>query len=720
MTLLGKRMSLDAAIFLGLVLGVATGLFFGESVGSLALIGDIYIGFLQMTVLPYITFSLIANIGGLPQGMSGKLARGGIIFLALSWAASLLAVVLFPLILPPLQSASFFSTGILEKAPELDFVNLFVPTNFFNSLANNIVPAVVVFCICLGAAMMTLPDRERIVNALNQLTEALGLVNSFLVRLAPIGVFAITASTAGTMQLEEFQRLQVYLLIYTLGALLMGLVILPGFLCSLTPFTWGPIMRAVRVPVITAFATGKVFIVLPLLIDQIENMFEENGSGDGKDVGFLKALVPMAYSFPHAGKLLALMFIPFTAWFVDQPLEVMDYPGFLGTGLLSFFGSPMAAMPFLLDLHKLPADMFHLFVVSGIYASRLGDALGALHIFVVSVLTTAFARGWLQMNKRKLVGFGIFSMSVWLVVLVATRGLLSQNITHNYERDNLITGMHSAVLGSRGVVNQVALEPDPELKGMSVLERLEKTGTLRVGYVGGNLPFSFFNEKGELVGLDVDAAYGLAEDLGVSLEFVPANWKAAPEELADGLYDVLMSGTIILPSQLALMSYTDPYMIITAGVIVPDHRRAEIATRIEEGNYHGLRFGVPMNSSEMGFFNRIMPGSELVQSDSLEQFFRSGGRDLDGYLWAVETGAAWTLVYPAFSVVPILPHQKVPVVYAVARDQEGFLHVLNGWMQLFNTSGRKDRLYDYWILGKGTEERGRRWSIIRDVLGWVD
>ncbi len=27
--------------------------------------------------------------------------------------------------------------------------------------------------------------------------------------------------------------------------------------------------------------------------------------------------------------------------------------------------------------------------------------------------------------------------------------------------------------------------------------------------------------------------------------------------------------------------------------------------------------------------------------------------------------------------------------------------------------------YDYWVLGKNTESRAPRWSVVRDVLHWV-
>jgi Na+/H+-dicarboxylate symporter len=56
-------MSLSARIFIGLALGVITGIFFGELVADLKIFGDIFVKLLQITVLPYIILSLIAGIG---------------------------------------------------------------------------------------------------------------------------------------------------------------------------------------------------------------------------------------------------------------------------------------------------------------------------------------------------------------------------------------------------------------------------------------------------------------------------------------------------------------------------------------------------------------------------------------------------------------------------------------------------------------------------------
>jgi hypothetical protein len=42
------------------------------------------------------------------------------------------------------------------------------------------------------------------------------------------------------------------------------------------------------------------------------------------------------------------------------------------------------------------------------------------------------------------------------------------------------------------------------------------------------------------------------------------------------------------------------------------------------------------------------------------------------------------------------------------------------WIALKKTDGTIQQLYDYWILGREAESGGPRWSVVQNVLGWVD
>jgi hypothetical protein len=71
-------LSLSVRVIRDQVLGIASGLFFGERIAPVQPLGSVFIGLLQMTVIPYIVVSLIAAIGRLTMDQIRMLAaRGG-------------------------------------------------------------------------------------------------------------------------------------------------------------------------------------------------------------------------------------------------------------------------------------------------------------------------------------------------------------------------------------------------------------------------------------------------------------------------------------------------------------------------------------------------------------------------------------------------------------------------------------------------------------------
>ena len=68
-------MSFSRKILVGLVLGVAIGLFLGDRAAPFRFLADGFIRLLQMTVLPYVTVSLIAGIGSLDAASFHSLAN---------------------------------------------------------------------------------------------------------------------------------------------------------------------------------------------------------------------------------------------------------------------------------------------------------------------------------------------------------------------------------------------------------------------------------------------------------------------------------------------------------------------------------------------------------------------------------------------------------------------------------------------------------------------
>jgi ABC-type amino acid transport substrate-binding protein len=72
------------------------------------------------------------------------------------------------------------------------------------------------------------------------------------------------------------------------------------------------------------------------------------------------------------------------------------------------------------------------------------------------------------------------------------------------------------------------------------------------------------------------------------------------------------------------------------------------------------------------------------------------------------------------AVVPEPDIVKIPLAYPVARGDEHWAHFVNTWIDLKRRDGTIDALYGHWILGKRATKGQPRWSIMRNVLHWVE
>ncbi|MGD8376198.1 MAG: cation:dicarboxylase symporter family transporter [Acidobacteriota bacterium] len=714
-----RRPGLATQVLLGFLLGVGTGLFLGEYAAFLDIVGMVFIRLLQMTVLPYVVVSLIAGLGRLGVQDAGRLALRGGAFVVLFWIIGLIAVTLIPFSYPEWASASFFSASLVEQAEPLNFVDLYFTANPFNALANTVVPAVVVFSIALGAALIGVPGKERIIDDLAVIGEALAKLAGLVARTAPIGVFGIAAGAAGTIDFGELARIQVYLIPYALVALVLSFVVLPGLVAVLTPIRPMRFIRETWGALITGFATGSVFVVLPFLVRASKDLLAEAGldrEESGETVG---VMIPTTYNFPSTGALLSLSFMLFAGWFIGSPVALSRYPEFLISGLFSFFGSVMLAVPFLLNVLQLPADLFQLFVAVNVIAGRFGTLLAAVHLTALAVLATAAMQGKIRLQVARLGQLlGVAAVSLGLV-LVGSYVYFTYLVPQQYQGYRMFVQMDLAAERVPTVLREepaeVVADPRP------AFDVFQDRGTLRVCYRPDALPFSFRNADARLVGYDVELASLLARDLGVGLEFVRVPREEIVAALQRGVCDLSVTSIPFTPDLTRQVSFASPHLEGTAAFIVPDHRREEFSSRAAVQAHESLRIGMP----DVPYYERILqdylPKAEILLLDSPRPFLRGEVEGLDAYLYTAEAGSAWTLVYPAFSVaVPKPDILAIPAACAVRKGDPEWLDYLDAWIELKRKDEDLDRLFDRWILGEEARSSRPRWSVIRDVLGWVE
>ena len=711
------RPSLSTLILLGLVSGVVVGLFFGERASSLKIVGQAYIGLIQMSILPYMVVSLIGGIGQLSYRSATRLALTGGVVLLGSWLLAFLVIFVLPLAFPEHQSGSFYSPSLVEPS-KVNFLDLYIPSNPFSSLARTIIPASAVFSVFLGVALIGVRQKESLVQVFTAISDTLTSVARIVVKLTPIGVFAIAANAAGTMTIDEFGRLQAYIVTFVMATLLLTFWILPGLVTVLTPFRYRDVMRACRDALVTGFVTGNLFIVLPILIDAGKRLFEEQQRRSEEGDRFIEVLIPISFNFPNIGKLLTLLFILFAGWYTGNNIEIGDYPLFSSLGLFALFGGVDMALPFMLDQMRIPSDMYQLYVVTGVVNSWFATLIAVMNLFAFTLVATCAAMGIMTVNWKRLAHFALISVLVLGAGIGVARLGLSEMISNSDLQLKTLREFEISPRVPAKVYPEVPkklLRSDPHEKRLQqILER----GTLRVGYRADSLPFAFFNGKGELVGLDIQLYHELAKELGITLEFIPWEYDTLYQQLDRGDFDLVAGGLVVNTKRLTRMSFSIPYMDVTVGLVVKDYEREQITTWKSIEKQPGFKIAV--GSSQIA--RRVadtLPETEVEILDSFADFF-TGKTDADALLMSAEAGSAWTILYPSYSVAIPKPHYTSPIAIAMAHGDEAFRDFIDDWLTIKKSSGEIDRLYNKWILGKDEKQKKPRWSIIRDVLHWVD
>ena len=95
-----------------------------------------------------------------------------------------------------------------------------------------------------------------------------------------------------------------------------------------------------------------------------------------------------------------------------------------------------------------------------------------------------------------------------------------------------------------------------------------KPGVLIVATEGTYAPFSYYNDKNELVGYDVDIARDVAKKLNLKIDFLAAPWDAMLAAFDAGKADVVFNQVSITDERKKKYEFSEPYTVTYGAIIV--------------------------------------------------------------------------------------------------------------------------------------------------------
>jgi Na+/H+-dicarboxylate symporter len=237
--------------------------------GILLVVGQAFLRLLQVLVVPLVLTSLIAGTAGLDNVRQlGRIGVRTAVLYMFTTAAAVTFALLVALAVRPGEGLSLQAeaTGQPQARPSLidTLIGMF-PRNIFAALSAGEMIPVIVFAILFGIALTLSGDQGR---RLRTVTEDASAVMMTLVgivmRLAPIGVFALIARTFANEGLAVLLPLVKFVLLTIITLLAFAFLFYPALVKVLSGLDPRPLLRGIRELQLFAFATASSNASIPL------------------------------------------------------------------------------------------------------------------------------------------------------------------------------------------------------------------------------------------------------------------------------------------------------------------------------------------------------------------------------------------------------------------------------------------------------------------------
>ncbi|RSD22330.1 dicarboxylate/amino acid:cation symporter [Mesobacillus subterraneus] len=388
-----KNSSFILKMTTGFVLGILAGVIMGPDTEVFKPLGTLLIKLLSLIATPVVFLTVVLAVNQMNPAQLGRTGGKLIMYYGLTTAAAVLIGLGLALWISPGNSLSLPDAKVEKPAtPSIsDVIFNIVPDNFFAAFTSGNLMAILFLAIIIGYAMsgMRYSNEEKIQNYGTQLQTFFEAANELFFRIlkgillyAPIGIFAIGATTFGTQGWDTLTSLLEFTAVFYLGIILLWIFVYSGTL------------KLFNIPVLkfyantkdaftTAFFTSSSIASLPVAIESAKKA----GVSD-KMVNFS---LPLGAVFNSDGGALRMgASIVFAANVTGANFSLMDYFTIILVGTLLSIGTAgipaagLVTLSVVLTMFDLPLEIVALIAgvdaligMAGTASNVVGDVVGA-------------------------------------------------------------------------------------------------------------------------------------------------------------------------------------------------------------------------------------------------------------------------------------------------------------------------------------------------------
>jgi Na+/H+-dicarboxylate symporter len=272
-----KKISMTSQIVIAVVIGILVGILVPSMAQHLKIVGDLFLRLMQMAIPVLILGQIIQAVASIE---SKELTNLGGRTIFVFGCSSLLAATWGILMAVVFNAGSGTDLSNVQEtvieAQEISFSETFlgfIPTNIFASLSSGTIVQIIVFALFFGIALnkfMSKHPESGLAQIIVDFNEVILMIIRYVMIIAPLGIFALIASTISNLGPEIILSLLSYLGVYGLATLLfLGLWI--TFITLYVGVNPLRLIKNMKNMTIMALATTSSAITLPTAMEETQN-----------------------------------------------------------------------------------------------------------------------------------------------------------------------------------------------------------------------------------------------------------------------------------------------------------------------------------------------------------------------------------------------------------------------------------------------------------------
>ncbi len=403
-----SKLALHWQMGIALVLGVICGLLFRNSFNHWGIvidgIGDLFLHAINMIVIPLVFLSTVLGISKLEGSASmGRIAIKTFLYFITTAVIAALIGVLFAEFLQPGYNTTFIemeAKGVISSAQEaeqvsfMDKITNIVPSNIFAVFSSGEILPIIFFSMLFGFFITKIQTERQanINNLFESFYDVIMRMTSFIIRFAPVGVFAIVMNTIGQQAsnmdslIGNVKSLAFFVIVVWISLIVMGGIALPimvGVMAKVSPIKH---LRQIYSALMVAFSTSSSYSALPLIISDAKDKM-------GVSNNIASFTVPLGITFNKIGTIIyECVAVIFVAQAAGIDLTIGQQVSLIGASIVTVLGAPSVPMAgvvvlaILLKAMDLPIEYVGMFMAVDILCDMPKTMLNAYSVSCSAII----------------------------------------------------------------------------------------------------------------------------------------------------------------------------------------------------------------------------------------------------------------------------------------------------------------------------------------------